>query len=142
MLKRNKPLKRKPLKRGKPLKRSFIERKPRSQEEKEEQRKEIEKMNALFIEIWNERCNSEDECRCFETSVVIKGRGYKRNTCCYHHVLEKSQYPEYRYVKKNIIVIMPYVHELVHQDIDLTPKIKKYREYLLNLHTSNSLKDN
>lgn len=103
-----------------------------------EEQKEI---HQLFKEIWDEREDEQGNCYCFETGRTLYGTSYRNNSCCYDHVLEQgvTKYPQYTKTKKNIIIVHPDVHFTRHQDIDKTPKIKEYREFLLSLHYKNEL---
>lgn len=100
-------------------------------------------MHAWFREIWDEREDEEGFCYCFETGRALHGSIYRSNTCCYDHVLEKGKnsYPEYAFVKKNIVIIHPDVHQEKGRSLDRVPKIKVYRDYLLSLHYENKLND-
>lgn len=102
---------------------------------------ETAKMHEWFREIWDEREDEEGNIRCFETGRIMHGSIYRSNTACYDHVLEKNEYPEYKFVKKNIVIIHPDVHTLKHNTIDNTPKIKEYQQFLLSLHYENKLED-
>jgi hypothetical protein len=116
---------------------------PKKREANKLKAEETQRMHNWFREIWDEREDEEGYCYCFETGTPMHGSRYRSNTCCYDHVLEKtdSQYPEYKFVKKNIVIILPEVHTLKGSNIDKTPKIKEYRDYLLSLHYSDDLKD-
>jgi hypothetical protein len=98
-------------------------------------------LHKLFLEIWDEREDESGYCYCFETNTPMHGSKYRGNTCCYDHVLEKGEnsYPEYSLNKKNIIIILPDIHNNKGRDIDSTPRIKKYREELLKLHEKGEL---
>jgi hypothetical protein len=102
---------------------------------------ETKKMFTLFKEIWDEQESPDGECVCYETGQHLPGYLFRGNSACYHHVLEKGTYPEYKLVKKNIVIIHPDIHQSVHQSIEKTPKIKKYKEYLLTLHKKGELLD-
>lgn len=104
---------------------------------------ETEKLHQLFKEIWDEKEDEEGCCYCFETGARMHGSTYRSNSACYDHVLEKSEsaYPEYKFTKKNIIIVMPKVHQQKGKSIDYTPKIKEYREHLLSLHNEGKLND-
>lgn len=97
-------------------------------------------LHKLFLEIWDEREDPSGSCYCFETGQELKGSIFRQNTCCYDHVLEKSKYPEYEFLKSNIIILHPDVHNSKGNNIDSTPKVRKYRDYLLSLHYENKLK--
>lgn len=106
--------------------------------ETQETKKEI---HQIFREIWDEREDEQGTCYCFETGRALDGPTFRSNTTCYDHVLEqgKTKFPQYAKTKRNIIIVHPDVHITRHQDIDKTPKIKKYREFLLSLHYKNEL---
>lgn len=116
----------------------------KKQDERNKQKAgETEKLHQLFRQIWDEREDEQGNCYCFETGRAMHGSVYRSNTACYDHVLEKGKaaYPQYKMTKKNIIIIMPAVHQQKSRNIDKTPKIKEYREYLLSLHREGKLKD-
>lgn len=109
----------------------------------EQKSNETKEMHNLFREIWDEREDETGFCYCFETGIPMHGSTYRGNTCCYDHVLEKGEnsYPEYKMVKRNIVIIHPDVHTLKTHNIDKCPKIKAYRELLLSLHAEGELYD-
>lgn len=120
----------------------MIKRISEKQKIREKEKRELTRqLHSLFLQIWDEREDPQGNCYCYETGKVLKRDFYRSNTSCYDHVLEKSKYKEYTLVKKNILIIDPMVHSNKTNDIDLTPRIKKYREYLLDLHNKNLLKD-
>lgn len=98
-------------------------------------------MQRLFREIWDSEEDELGYCYCFESGKPMHYSEFRNNSCVYDHVLEKGKgsYPQYRMLKKNIIIIHPDIHTLKGRDIDKTPKIKKYREYLLSLHIKGEL---
>ncbi len=113
----------------------------KQKERNKEKAKEVEAMHALFKEIWDEREDEEGYCYCFETGRAMHGTKFRSNSCCYDHVLEKGKqaYPQYKMVKKNIIIVHPEVHAQKGNNISKCPKIKEYREYLLSLHIEGGL---
>lgn len=98
-------------------------------------------LHSLFLDIWDDREDPQGNCYCYETGKILPRHIYRSNTSCYDHVLEKSKYKEYTLVKKNILILDPQIHSNKTKNIDSTPRIKKYKEYLLDLHYSNLLKD-
>jgi hypothetical protein len=98
-------------------------------------------MQKLFREIWDSQEDEAGYCYCFESGKAMHYSEYRLNTCCFDHVLEKGigSYPQYKMLKKNIIIVHPDIHTQKGKDIDKTPKIKKYREYLLSLHNKGEL---
>ena len=126
-----KPLKRTPLKKGsKGLSKSY---KPKEKAEGEPD------MRYWFLEIWDERQDENGYCYCFETGKPMSRNFYRELSTVYDHVLEKSNYEEYKFLKKNIVIILPKVHHQKGTDIDKTPKIKAYRQQLLKLHEKGEL---
>ena len=90
--------------------------------------KRTQELHQWFLQIWNKR-REKDELgyfvRCFETRQKLYESYYKFNTCCYHHLIEKSTHPEYEFEEENLVIIHPDIHTLTHNDIDKTPKIKE-----------------
>lgn len=98
-------------------------------------------MNAFFREIWDEREDEEGYVRCFETGREMHGSRYRSLTTCYHHVLEQgnTKFPQYAFLKENIVILHPDVHIRYHNNPDSCPKVKALREKLLSLHYENKL---
>jgi hypothetical protein len=103
------------------------------EEEHKKKAEETEELHKLFKALWDEREDEAGNCYCFETGAILHGAVYRSRSTCYHHVLEKGQgsYPEYKFLKENIIIVSPETHERVGKSIDNCPKIKAYRENLL-----------
>lgn len=124
------------------LKRTRVRKVSSKQREKNKLKTEdSQRMYEWFREIWDEREDEEGNCYCFETGRAMHGSVYRSNTCVYDHVLEKESWPQYKMVKRNIVIIHPEIHNQKGMNIDKTPKIKKYREFLLSLHYENKLED-
>jgi len=104
---------------------------------------ETEKLHAFFRNIWDEREDEEGYCYCYETGRPMHGSQFRSNSAVYDHVLEKNTraYPQYKFTKKNIIIVHPEIHQQKNQSIENTPKIKAYMEHLLSLHYDGKLKD-
>ncbi len=83
-------------------------------------------MKHVFMSIWNGR-----ERICYETGKKLYGEPL---STYFHHVLEKSKYPQYKFCGWNIVLVTPEVHDQVHKDMDKTPKIKKLHLELLEKH--------
>ena len=109
-------MKRSPLKRKSPLK-------------KKKNKKSIDlkedistlSLGEFYQEIWDETINKV----CYETGQYL---GREPLTTMFHHILEKSKYPEYKFCKWNIVLLRPEVHEQVHLNIDKTPKVKALKK--------------
>lgn len=116
---------------------------------KEEKKIQAEKRRQMFLEIWDEREIEEIRydgiktgkfyCEDFETGIRLYRIPFRENTCCYHHILEKSKYPEYDLCKWNIVIISPFNHDQVHTNIDKTPKVKAKTEELYQKHINGLL---
>lgn len=83
-------------------------------------------MAFFFLEIWEER---KGDRYCYETGKKLYG---DPSSTMFHHILEKSKYPQFKFEKWNIVLLTPEVHEQVHLNIDKTPRVKALKEYLLN----------
>jgi hypothetical protein len=66
---------------------------------------------------------------CYETGKQLPSPPL---TTYFHHVLPKSKYPEFRLCEWNILLLHPEVHDQAERNIDKTPKVKAYRDQLLN----------
>lgn len=71
----------------------------------------------LFDEIWKEHKTKT----CFECGKWVDGKSSSH----FHHLLFKSQYPEYKFEKWNIVLICENCHSQVHVNIDKTPRVKE-----------------
>lgn len=118
------------------MKRNTIKKKYKPKTEKE--KTETQQMFQLFLSIWDDRCNEFGQCEDFETGKWIP-LFLRNNSCCYHHVLYKSDYPQYKLTKKNIIIVSPSTHSQCHEDVTILPKIVEYKKYLLYLHSQEKL---
>ena len=91
-------------------------------------------MQGLFLEIWDSQEDEQGYCYCYETGVAMHGSIFRSNSCCYHHLLPKSKYPEFQLLKSNIVILHPDVHSQVERDISRCPKVneltKKIKEEL------------
>lgn len=131
-----------------PLKRKSYSIKKVSEKQKvknELKKEQVEKRHQMFLEIWDEREETDSAgnkfVRCFETGKRMSREFYRENTCVYHHILEKSdsKFPQYDLVKDNIVILHFDVHNQVHTNIDKTPKVKAKYQELLQKHLNNEL---
>lgn len=101
----------------------MLKRKKKSKEEIEKNKAEIEKQNSFFLEIWKRKSHNSE----------IDGTylGKEPLTIFFHHVLSKKKYPEFKYYKKNIILLTGDQHSTVEGDMYKYEKINKLREKLL-----------
>ena len=96
-------------------------------------REQTEKRHKLFLKLWDERQEEQDGFKfvtCFESGQRLSRTTFRKNSACYHHVLEKSKFKELDLCEENIVILSPDIHALVHSNIDRTPKVKKLKEEL------------
>lgn len=105
----------------------------------EEKKKATQEQFRVFKEVWDEREDEMGNNTCYESGTYLEPNKYRSLSTCYHHVLEKGKYPQYRLTKSNIVILHPDVHTRLHQSIDNAPRVKKLREKLLSLHYENKL---
>lgn len=86
-------------------------------------------MDEFFKSIWDKREDENGSCYCFETGRELPV-SFRNNRCCYHHVLAKSPYPEFKFKEWNIVILDPEIHTRVEGNIDLCPKVKTLTEKL------------
>ena len=67
----------------------------------------LQKQKQLFFEIWNERKHSDGYNYCEVTGEKL---GLEPLSIYFDHLLEKSKYPQLRFVKENIIIVDGDVH--------------------------------
>lgn len=82
----------------------------------------IERRNAFFEEIWNERPH-----RCEVTKASL---GKIPNSTYFHHILPKNKYPSFEFEKDNIIILHPNIHASVEMDMYKYPEINELRNKL------------
>lgn len=87
--------------------------------------------HIMYQEIWEERPHID-----YETHKPIWGEPL---TIYFHHVLPKRAkkdggYPEFRHCKWNIVILAWDTHTNAENDLDLVPKVKAYRDYLLKTY--------
>jgi 5-methylcytosine-specific restriction endonuclease McrA len=123
MLKRRTPLN----KGQKRLKRTALSSRSKKYKEKQAERDVLREADQMFYEgIWNSRPHF-----CFESGAYL---GEEPASYMFHHVLEKSKYPQFRHCDWNIVVLSWEKHNQVHNNIDKTPRVKFLREQLLKKH--------
>jgi hypothetical protein len=86
---------------------------PKTKEQKELKKQELEKMWKMFQEIWEERASADGG---HYSEISGENLGCVCYTVFMHHVFEKSTYPEYKYDKENIVMITWKEHGQLHQD--------------------------
>lgn len=108
-------------------------------------KEEVAEMLNLFLTLWDEQeieiNEGERGVFCRESGRFLKREKFRLLTTCYHHVLEKKSYPQYKLLKENIVILHPDMHQLAHQDINKTPRVKALREKLMSKHLNNELNE-
>jgi hypothetical protein len=95
--------------------------------QKDQDIEKTKEMQQFFMTIWNSLPPYRK--RCYETGEALKNPPL---STYFHHVLPKSKYPEYRLCDWNIVLLKPEVHEQAELNINKTPKVKEYKQRLLN----------
>lgn len=95
-------------------------------DKKKKEQAEEKKVSAMdkefYLEIWVASPHKCSECE--------KKLGKEPLTLFFHHLLEKRNYPEFRYTPENIAILCPDCHSQAEADIEKTPKTKARREKL------------
>ena len=85
-----------------PLRKTSLKRsKGKTITQKKQEKENLEKMWGMFLEIWEERKKGGK----VYSELSGEWLGYEPKTLFFDHALEKAQYPEYKYVKENIILV-------------------------------------
>lgn len=113
-------------------------------EKRIQKQQETEGMYSFFYSVWNEREKVDpiDDLRyviCYETGKKMHRAFYRNNSCIYHHCLPKAQYPQYKFTKANILLILPEVHSQIHTNPSKCPKVLEYTNNLIKLHENGEL---
>lgn len=80
----------------------------------------------FFMRIWNKRRHY-----CQETG---KWLGREPKWTHFHHLLEKSTYPEHKYADWNIMLVHPDAHEDIHQKLKDLPNVKRLTDLAWEHH--------
>jgi len=89
------------------------------------------KMREFFLSLWDKN-EVNDYVICFETGRKLHRDIYRTNSCCYSHILEKENYPEFKYEEWNVRIVHPEAHEnYTNRNDKKAPKQIKLREELL-----------
>lgn len=99
--------------------------------EKAQEKIETKKLHEWFLKIWDKTEDANGYCYCYETHTPMHRSIFRTNTCCYHHPLEKSKYPQFAMQEWNILIVLPDVHSQTHSNSDKTPRIKNYTSEFL-----------
>lgn len=116
-----------------------LKRRSKSEEERLIKVAETAKMFAFFLSVWDERSDKDGNCFCYETGVRLWRGRYRENFACYHHVLHKETYPQYKYCKENIVIIEQNIHTQVHTNMEKTPKVYELTKTLKQKHNDETL---
>ena len=89
-----------------------------------EKKKEKAVLTDLQFELFKEFYKEHPIKRCYECNRRVDGK----SSAQFHHLLFKSQFPQYRLEKWNLALVCSDCHNLTHNNIDKTPKIKELTE--------------
>lgn len=93
----------------------------------EDKKQQTREMQEFFMEIWNN--TPPYRRRCYETGEQLPNPPL---STYFHHVLPKSKFPEYRLSAWNIVLLLPKIHDQAEINLDKTPRVKEYKQRLLN----------
>jgi len=106
----------------------MIKRKKKSPEQIEQNKKNIERRNELFLSIWENRPRKYKSIHQSEVSGE-KIHGECRSTYM-HHILPKNRYPQAEFDEENIIILTQDEHSKVENDMYKYEEINRRREKL------------
>lgn len=93
----------------------------------------LEKDKEFYYRLWSYRMHCCENCG--------KSLGDEPNMMFFHHILEKRNYPYYRYEPANISILCPECHSLYETNPDKVPYLVKVREMLKVYYQNKNLKN-
>lgn len=91
-----------------------------------ENKKEKAILTDLQFELFKEIYKESLIKRCYECNCYVDGKSSGH----FHHLLYKSQFPQFRLEKWNIVILCLNCHSQTHLDIKKTPKVEKLTEII------------
>lgn len=95
--------------------------------------------HRFFLELWDKR-EVNGYVICFETGKKLKRELYRKNMCCYSHILPKSKYPQYEFLEENVVIVHPDAHSQYERDCNKAPNQCMKKKELLEKHYLGKLK--
>lgn len=89
-----------------------------------EKKKEKALLTDLQFELFKEIYKESLSKKCYECNCYVNGKSLGH----FHHLLYKSQFPQFRLEKWNIVILCLNCHSQTHLDIKKTPKVEKLTE--------------
>lgn len=109
----------------KPKKKYVIPKVSKKRLKKLEDQKELLKLDeAFYKEVWAASPHKCQNCDCKLPKTPYNWM--------FHHLLEKRNYPQFRHVPENIMILCLECHSKAETNIDFAPKIKQRRDHSLN----------
>jgi hypothetical protein len=72
-------------------------------------------LHLWFLEMWDKReendGNGDRYVICFESGQKLHRSLYRKNSCCYSHLLPKAKYKHLAMVEENLVIVHPLWHE-------------------------------
>lgn len=104
----------------KPKKKYVIPKVSKKRQKKLEEQKELLKQDeAFYKEVWAASDNRCQNCDCKLPKMPCNWM--------FHHLLEKRNYPQFRHVPENIMILCLQCHSKAETNIDFAPKIRQRR---------------
>lgn len=105
----------------KPKKKYVIPKVSKKRQKKLEDQKELAKLDeAFYKEVWAASAHKCQNCDCRLPKTPYNWM--------FHHLLEKRNYPQFRHVPENIMILCLECHSKAETNIDFAPKIKQRRK--------------
>lgn len=89
------------------------------QKKLEEQKELLKQDEEFYKEVWAASDNKCQNCECKLPKTPYNWM--------FHHLLEKRNYPQFRYVPENIMILCLECHSKAETNIDFVPKIRQRR---------------
>lgn len=105
----------------KPVKKYVIPKISKKRQKKLEEQKDLLKLDEVFYkEVW-----AASPHRCQNCDCKLPKSPYN---WMFHHLLEKRNYPQFRHIPENIMILCLGCHSKAETNIDFAPRIKERRQ--------------
>ena len=91
----------------------------------------MSRLTEFFCCCWDDREDDAGAVYCFETGQRMSRGRYRLNSAVYSHILPKETFPEYKFEKWNVKIVLPEAHHQFSINPEKAPKqYKLYLEFL------------
>lgn len=88
----------------------------------------MSELTDFFVDIWDDREDMEGSILCYESGKKMNRSRYRMNSAVYSHILPKQMFPEYKFKKWNLKIVLPEWHSQFSINPEMAPK--QYTLYL------------